>query len=148
MSKELIDIEELRQDTLNFNKGTYEGEGLIKKSLERFKAGRSVLIDKNNNIITSMMIDANLNVDVNELGDDIANALAKQLTTVVTTSVGIVIEDARKEITIVFEHNGKEVHRTTRTVTNSNEGAALARKICAEVERDLHISDVTYSFVG
>ena len=51
MSKELIDIEELRQGTLNFNKGTYEGEGLIKKSLERFKAGRSVLIDKNNNII-------------------------------------------------------------------------------------------------
>ena len=51
MSKELIDIEELRQDTLNFNKGTYEGEWLIKKSLERFKAGRSVLIDKNNNII-------------------------------------------------------------------------------------------------
>ena len=51
MSKELIDIEELRHDTLNFNKGTYEGEVLIKKSLERFKAGRSVLIDKNNNII-------------------------------------------------------------------------------------------------
>ena len=108
-----------------------------------------IFTDKNNNIITSMMIDANLNVDVNELGDDIANALAKQLTTVVTTSVGIVIEDdTRKEITIVFEHNGKEVHRTTRVVTNSNEGAALARKICAEVERDLHISNVTYSFVG
>ena len=35
-----------------------------------------VFTDKNNNIITSMMIDANLNVDVNELGDDIANALA------------------------------------------------------------------------
>lgn len=51
MSKELIDIEELRQDALNFNKGTYEGEVLIKKSLERFKAGRSVLIDKDNNII-------------------------------------------------------------------------------------------------
>lgn len=51
MSKELIDIEELRQDNLNFNKGTYQGEVLIKKSLERFKAGRSVLIDKDNNII-------------------------------------------------------------------------------------------------
>lgn len=51
MSKELIDIEELRQDNLNFNKGTYEGEVLIKKSLERFKAGRSVLIDNDNNII-------------------------------------------------------------------------------------------------
>ena len=108
-----------------------------------------VFTDSNNNIITSMMIDANKSIDVYELGDDIANALAKQLTTVVTTSVGIVIvEDTRKEITIVFEHNGKEVHRTTRVVTNSNEGAALARKICEEVERDLHISDVTYSFVG
>ena len=108
-----------------------------------------IFTDKNNNIITSMMIDANKSIDVNELGDDIANALAKQLTTVVTTSINsVIVEDTRKEITIVFEHNGKEVHRTTRTVTNSNEGAALARKICAEVERDLHISEVTYSFVG
>ena len=108
-----------------------------------------IFTDKNNNIITSMMIDANKSIDVNELGDDIANALAKQLTTVVTTSISsVIVEDARKEITIVFEHNGKEVHRTTRTVSNSNEGAALARKICTEVERDLHISNVTYSFVG
>ena len=108
-----------------------------------------IFTNKNNNIITSMMIDANLGVDVYELGDEIANALAKQLTTVVTTSVGsVIVEDTRKEITIVFEHNGKEVHRTTRAVTNSNEGAALARKICEEVERDLHISNVTYSFVG
>ena len=107
-----------------------------------------IFTDKNNNIITSMLIDANRNVDVNELGDDIANASAKQFTTVVTTSIsGVIVEDT-KEITIVFEHNGKEVHRTTRTVTNSNEGAALARKICEEVERDLHISEVTYSFVG
>ena len=107
-----------------------------------------IFTDKNNNIITSMLIDANRNVDVNELGDDIANALAKQFTTVVTTSIsGVIVEDT-KEITIVFEHNGKEVHRTTRTVTHSNEGAALARKICEEVERDLHISEVTYSFVG
>lgn len=108
-----------------------------------------IFTDKNNNIITSMMIDANKSIDVNELGDDIANALAKQLTTVVTTSINsIIVEDTRKEITIVFEHNGKEVHRTTRVVTNSNEGAALARKICEEVERDLHISEVAYSFVG
>ena len=108
-----------------------------------------VFTDSNNNIITSMMIDASNSIDVNELGDDIANALAKQCKTIITTSIsGVIVEDARKEITIVFEHNGKEVHRTTRAVTNSNEGAALARKICEEVERDLHISEVTYSFVG
>lgn len=108
-----------------------------------------IFTDKDNNIITSMLIDANRNVDVNELGDDIANALAKQFTTVVTTAISsVIVEDTRKEITIVFEHNGKEVHRTTRVVTDSNEGAALARKICEEVERDLHISEVTYSFIG
>lgn len=108
-----------------------------------------VFTDSNNNIITSMLIDANRNVDVNELGDDIANALTKQFTTTVTTSISsVIVEDTCKEITIVFEHNGKEVHRTTRVVTNSNEGAVLARKICEEVEKDLHISEVTYSFVG
>ena len=51
MSDKIINIEELKQDGLNFNKGTYEGEVLIKKSLERFKAGRSILIDKDDNII-------------------------------------------------------------------------------------------------
>lgn len=46
-----IDIKELHQDTLNFNKGTAEGRAMLKKSLQRLKAGRSILIDKNNNII-------------------------------------------------------------------------------------------------
>ena len=53
-----------------------------------------IFTDKNNNIITSMMIDANKSIDVNELGDDIANALAKQLTTMVTTSIsGVIVND-------------------------------------------------------
>lgn len=51
MSEQLINIEELKQDSLNFNKGTFEGEALVRKSLERLKAGRSILIDKDNNII-------------------------------------------------------------------------------------------------
>ena len=46
-----MNIEDLKRDRLNFNKGTYEGEVLVRKSLERLKAGRSILIDKDNNII-------------------------------------------------------------------------------------------------
>lgn len=46
-----INIEDLKQDSKNFNKGTYEGETLVRKSIERLKAGRSILIDKDNNII-------------------------------------------------------------------------------------------------
>ena len=45
------EIKDLHRDTLNFNKGTYEGELLMERSLERLKAGRSILIDKDNNII-------------------------------------------------------------------------------------------------
>lgn len=46
------EISELKQDTLNFNQGTYEGEILVERSLQRLKAGRSILIDKDNNIIS------------------------------------------------------------------------------------------------
>lgn len=47
----LIDIDQLVQDDHNFNKGTEEGGKLVRKSFERFGAGRSVLIDKDNRLI-------------------------------------------------------------------------------------------------
>lgn len=46
-----IDIESLQQDDKNFNKGTKKGRGLIDKSIRKFGAGRSILLDKNNRII-------------------------------------------------------------------------------------------------
>lgn len=47
----MSDYSELKQDALNFNRGTYEGNVLMKQSLSRLKAGRSILIDKDGNII-------------------------------------------------------------------------------------------------
>lgn len=47
----VVDIADLQQDTQNFNKGTDEGRRLMEKSFTEFGAGRSVLVDKNNNII-------------------------------------------------------------------------------------------------
>ena len=44
-------IEALRQDDKNFNKGTEKGRKLIDKSIRKFGAGRSILLDKNNRII-------------------------------------------------------------------------------------------------
>lgn len=41
----------LKPDTLNANKGTQRGRGLIEKSLRNFGGGRSILADKDNNII-------------------------------------------------------------------------------------------------
>jgi len=44
-------ISDLIFDDKNFNKGTASGKNLMQKSLSKFGAGRSVLVDKSNNII-------------------------------------------------------------------------------------------------
>ncbi len=44
-------IDELIPDGKNANKGTEYGQSLVEKSLRKFGAGRSILIDKNNKII-------------------------------------------------------------------------------------------------
>lgn len=49
--KDSIKIKDLIPDDKNFNKGTEFGNSLIEKSLRKFGAGRSILLDKNNRII-------------------------------------------------------------------------------------------------
>ena len=46
-----IDINQLREDDMNFNRGTYYGAEMIQTSFDEFGAGRSILVDKDNNII-------------------------------------------------------------------------------------------------
>ncbi len=50
-SENKIKVSELIPDDKNFNKGSEFGNSLISKSFEKFGAGRSILIDKNNKII-------------------------------------------------------------------------------------------------
>ncbi len=45
-------LHDLIQDDRNLNKGTERGQQLIEKSLREFGAGRSILLDKNNRIIS------------------------------------------------------------------------------------------------
>ena len=51
MKNKIESIEQLKFDEHNFNDHTPEGKELIKKSLERNGFGRSVVVDKNNNLI-------------------------------------------------------------------------------------------------
>lgn len=46
-----VKITDIIQDDKNLNKGTADGKAMITKSLQRFGAGRSILLDKNNRII-------------------------------------------------------------------------------------------------
>ena len=51
MEDKVIDIEELAQDTHNFNKGNEQGQELMERSFKEMGAGRSILIDRNGHII-------------------------------------------------------------------------------------------------
>lgn len=51
IKEETGSIEDLKFDSKNFNKHTAKGMGLLEKSLSNFGAGRSILVDKDNNII-------------------------------------------------------------------------------------------------
>ena len=51
MKQEVIDIEELAQDSHNFNKGNEQGQQLMERSFKELGAGRSILLDRNGNII-------------------------------------------------------------------------------------------------
>lgn len=51
MEEKSLDLEDLKYDDLNFNKGTLRGKVLLDRSFDKFGAGRSILIDKNNCII-------------------------------------------------------------------------------------------------
>lgn len=47
-----VNIGELVQDDLNFNDGTKEGQKMIDESFARYGAARSVVVDRNNRIIS------------------------------------------------------------------------------------------------
>ncbi len=51
MEEKIIDIEELAQDQHNFNKGNEQGQQLMERSFKELGAGRSILLDRNGNII-------------------------------------------------------------------------------------------------
>ena len=55
MAEKIIDIEQLAQDQHNFNKGSEHGQELMERSFKEMGAGRSILIDRNGNIIKGIL---------------------------------------------------------------------------------------------
>ena len=51
VNTEVVNIEDLVQDKRNFNKGSDEGQQLMERSFKELGAGRSILLDRNGNII-------------------------------------------------------------------------------------------------
>jgi len=51
MAEKKAKIEELKKDTRNANKGSELGDKLLSNSFKKLGAGRSILVDKNNNVI-------------------------------------------------------------------------------------------------
>ena len=81
-------ITDIIQDDRNLNKGTEQGKQMITKSLQKFGAGRSILIDKNNRIIAGNKTHEN----AQELGMDdvlVVETDGSQLVAVKRTDIDI-----------------------------------------------------------
>ena len=52
--EQVVDIDSLRQDKHNFNRGTEEGQQLMERSFKELGAGRSILLDREGNIIAGI----------------------------------------------------------------------------------------------
>ena len=88
-------IEELKFDDKNFNKHTEFGMSLLEKSLHEFGAGRSVLVDKNNNIIAGNgIVEAAAQAGIEDI--EFVETTGEKLVVVKRTDVDLNSEKGRK----------------------------------------------------
>ena len=88
-------LSDLRFDDRNFNKHTQYGMSLLEKSLQQFGGGRSILIDKNNNIIAGNgIVEAAANVGLDDL--QIVESDGKKLVAVKRTDIDLNSKEGRE----------------------------------------------------
>ena len=88
-------ISDLKFDDKNFNKHTQKGMSLLEESLQQFGAGRSILIDKNNNIIAGNgIIEAAGNVGLEDI--QIVESDGKKIVAVKRTDIDLNSKEGRE----------------------------------------------------
>lgn len=88
-------INELKFDDENFNKHTEFGMSLLEKSLQEFGAGRSILIDKNNNIIAGNgIVEAAGQIGLEDV--EIVETTGEKIIAVKRTDIDLNTEKGRK----------------------------------------------------
>lgn len=88
-------IDELKFDDKNFNNHTEFGMSLLEKSLHEFGAGRSVLVDKNNNIIAGNgIVEAAAQAGIEDI--EFVETTGEKLVVVKRTDVDLNSEKGRK----------------------------------------------------
>lgn len=88
-------IDELKFDDKNFNDHTEFGMSLLEKSLHEFGAGRSVLVDKNNNIIAGNgIVEAAAQAGIEDI--EFVESTGEKLVVVKRTDIDLNSEKGRK----------------------------------------------------
>lgn len=93
-------LEDLRQDPKNANKGSQRGIYMLETSLERYGAGRSILVDKNDVIIAgNKTADAAASLGLEEI--QVVESDGTKLIVVKRTDLDLSTDHAAKELAIV-----------------------------------------------
>lgn len=91
----MSNISDLRFDDKNFNKHTAKGMGLLEKSLQKFGAGRSILIDKHGNIIAGNgIVEAAGNIGLEDV--QIVESDGKKIIAVKRTDIDLDSKEGRE----------------------------------------------------
>lgn len=91
----MVNISDLRFDDKNFNRHTAKGMGLLEKSLQQYGAGRSILIDKDGNIIAGNgIVEAAGNIGLEDI--QIVESDGKKLIAVKRTDISLNSEEGRQ----------------------------------------------------
>lgn len=91
----MANISDLRFDDKNFNKHSARGMGLLEKSLQKHGAGRSILIDKNGNIIAGNgIVEAAGNIGLEDV--QIVESDGKKLIAVKRTDIDLNTKEGRE----------------------------------------------------
>lgn len=135
-------IKDLKFDKRNANRGTERGRALLEKSLQSYGAGRSILIDKNNNIIAG-----NKTVEVaGEAGFKTVRIIetdGKEIIAVKRNDLDLEKDTAAKELAIAdnrtseldLEWNSEELERLKNEGVDL--GAFFSEKEFAEISADM-----------
>ncbi len=153
--KQLTSIDDLTLDEKNFNKHTKEGMALLKKSIERNKLGRSVLTDKDGNLIAGNGVTETLKDMPEKPKIRVVDTDGSELVVVRRTDLEVDSQEAR-ELAILDNSTAannllwdaaklKEVADELNITHKELEELGLPGRVLAHIHKDIDRSPIDFS---
>lgn len=139
MANKKAKISDLIPDDKNFNIGTDFGNSLIEKSFQKFGAGRSILIDKNNRIIAgNKSVENAASIGLNDV--EIIESDGKRIIAVKRTDIDLNTPEGR-EMALADNASAKANIVLDAELIQAEIGEAACEEWGVEIENEVEINE-------